>query len=85
MAPLRVLLPPFQQEEEEGWGCQCVELAGEVWSAVEAWAAEVDWWLTGFWFRACAGETAGESRTPVVAGGVDGGALGVVPLLKALT
>jgi hypothetical protein len=39
-------------------------------------ASEVDWWLTGSWFRACVGETVGESHTPIVAGGVDGGVLG---------
>jgi hypothetical protein len=34
------------------------------------------WRLTGSWFWVCAGEVAGESRTPAVAGVVDGGAYG---------
>jgi hypothetical protein len=40
------------------------------------WVSGVVWWLTGFWLRACACESAGESRAPAVAGGVDGGAYG---------
>ena len=64
-------------------GRKHIELAGEVHLAVEARVVVLQVRLVGLLGSGFAGETVGESRTPAMAGVVDGVAYGVAPLLEA--